>query len=122
MNETPKRSDLVAEYRRKPKRKFFQIDTWREDEPRMYEPHYTDEEGDVTQAINTWELRNTECPIRIQIPADADKQLVIALLKKILHKFENGWWDKLENLDGTRAYGDSWMDAWLLECAEVTED
>ena len=92
MNETPKRSDLVAEYRRKPKRKFFQIDAWREDEPRMYEPHYTDEEGDVTQAINTWELRNTECPIRIQIPADADKQLVIALLKKILHKFENGWW------------------------------
>jgi hypothetical protein len=57
----------------------------------MYEPHYTDEVGDVAQAINTWELRNTNCPVRIQIPVDADKELVITLLRKILHKLENGW-------------------------------
>ena len=122
MNETPKRSDLVAEYQRKPMRKFLQIDAWREDEPRMYEPHYTDEDADVTQAINTWELRNTNCPLRLQIPVDADKELVFVLLKKILHRLENGWWDKVKDLDGTRAYGDGWMDTWLLERSEVADD
>lgn len=122
MNAIPRRNDLVAEYRRKPKRKFLQIDVWREDEPRMYEPHYTDEEGDVTQAINTWELRNTNCPIRIQIPTDADKKLVLTLLRKILRSLENGWWEEVKRSQGTRAYGDNWMDAWLLERPEDAED
>ena len=122
MNETPKRSELVTEYRRKPKRKFLQIDAWREDEPRMYEPHYTGADGDVTQGINTWELRNTECPVRIQITVNVDKALVLVLLSKILHQLESGWWDELTSLDGTRPYGDSWMDNWLLERSEVTED
>jgi len=99
---TATRSDLVAEYRRKPQRKFLQIDAWREDEPRMYEPHYTDATGDVTQGINAWELRNTNCPVRIQIPVDADKELVVTLLKKVLHKFECGWWEELKLL-GCRA-------------------
>jgi hypothetical protein len=122
MKETPKRSDLVAENRRKPKRKFLQIDAWREDQPRMHEPHYTDKDGDVTQGVNTWELRNTDCPVRLQISVHADKELVFVLLKKIIHKLENGWGDELKHLCGTRAYGNSWMDAWRLERPEIKED
>ncbi|MCG3147243.1 MAG: hypothetical protein PCFJNLEI_00681 [Verrucomicrobiae bacterium] len=122
MNEPPKRSELVAEYQRKPKRKFLQIDAWREDEPRMYEPHYTDEDGDVTQATNGWELRNTNCPVRIQIPVNADKELVLELLKKIHHKLETGWWEQVIGLQGTRHFGGAWMDAWLHVRPEVAED
>ena len=93
MDRVPTHEQMLEHYRRKPLRKFLQIEGWREDTPRMGWPNYTDRNGRVIQTMVVWELRNTDFPIRIQVPMDAPKEEVLILLKKAIRRLASDWED-----------------------------
>jgi hypothetical protein len=93
MNHKPRRPpssklDLLRESARKPVRRLVQVDCWRAEGPGPVTP---DDDGHVIMSGETFELRNTDFPLRVQIQPDADRDEVIALLRKVTAYLKRDW-------------------------------
>lgn len=87
--KAPGREQLLSEYARKPVRRFAQIDCWEEDSGSTVLPG--DGERYVVMGGETYELRNTDFPVRIQIADGADKETVLELLAKAYSVLSEDW-------------------------------
>src|SRR5262249_30222845 len=85
----PAPEGLLAHYAEKPARWFLQLDGWEMADPD--DRFMPDEEGHVVSHRLTFDLRSSDCPVRVQIHESASKDTVIALLKKIVLEVENNW-------------------------------
>jgi hypothetical protein len=87
--KVPSREQLLSEYALKPVRRFAQIDCWEEDGGNTVLPG--DGERYVVMGGETYELRNTDFPVRIQIADGADKETVLDLLAKAYSVLAEDW-------------------------------
>ena len=87
--KAPSRERLLSEYARKPVRRFAQIDCWEEGPGNTVLPG--DGERYVVMGGETYELRNTDFPVRIQILDGADKETVLELLAKAYSVLAEDW-------------------------------
>jgi hypothetical protein len=88
--QEPTRDRLLAEYAEKPIRKVLQLDCWYQD----YISHgviASGREGHIVMAGETYELRNTTFPVRVQISEGADKETVLALLATTYSMLASRW-------------------------------
>jgi hypothetical protein len=81
---------LLRKYAKKPVRKFIQIDGWVQEYDRRNVLN-GDGDGHVLMTGETYELRNTADPLRVQIPEGADKETVLALLAKAYRLLADDW-------------------------------
>ncbi len=87
--KVPSREQLLSEYAHQPVRRFAQIDCWQEDGNTTILPG--DGERYMVLGGETYELRNTNFPVRIQIADDADKETVLELLAKAYRVLTEDW-------------------------------
>ena len=86
------KAKLIAAACSKTVRQFMQYDGWSHDcDAPLFHP---DPDGHCISFNHTWELRRSDCPVRVQInPYATSKTEVLALLKKIRQCIKRGWGD-----------------------------
>ena len=87
--KVPSRERLLSEYARKPVQRFVQIDCWKEDGGNTVLPGHW--ERSVVMGGETYELRNTDFLVRIQIADGAEKETVLELLARAYSVLAQDW-------------------------------
>jgi hypothetical protein len=90
----PSKLDLLRENARKPVRRLVQFDCWRAE---AHSPATPDDDGHVIMRAETYELRNTDFPLRVQIQPGADRDEVLAMLRKVTAWLEREWFGLLRS-------------------------
>lgn len=87
--KVPSREQLLSEYAHKPVRRFAHIDCWVENGSNTVLPG--DGERYVVMGGETYELRNTDFPVRVQIADGTNKETALDLLAKAYSVLAEDW-------------------------------